>query len=74
MDKKEAEKRRLPPKNNRLNPPIKNYINPYYDPDSINKQKGSFERYYRIKNENYNFERNLNWVYKSNKIIIIIII
>jgi len=66
--KKEAEKRRLPPKkNNRLNPPTKSCISPYYDPDSINKQKGSlFERYYRIRNENYNSERNANSVYRNN--------
>ena len=65
MDKKEAEKRRLPPKKvNRLNPPTKNYISLCNGPDSINKQKDSlFERYYRIKNENYNSEKNLILVY-----------
>jgi hypothetical protein len=64
--KKEAEKRRRSPINYRLNPPNKNYISPYYDPYSINKQNGSlFDRYYRIKKENNN-NRNSNSIYYNN--------
>jgi hypothetical protein len=64
--KKEAEKRRRSPINYRLNPPNKNYISPYYDPYSINKQNGSlFDRYYRIKKETNN-NRNSNSIYYNN--------
>ena len=65
--KKEAEKRRRSPINYRLNPPNKNYISPYYDPYSINKQNDSlFDRYYRIKKANNNYNRNSNSVYYNN--------
>ena len=60
MGKKRSRKKTITSKkNNRLNPPTKSCLSPYYDPDSINKQKGSlFERYYRIRNDNYNSVRN----------------
>ena len=66
--KKEAEKRRRSPIiNHRLNPPNKNCISPYYDPYSMNKQKGSlFERYYRIKKDDINSNRNSNSIYYNN--------